>query len=151
MRIALEEAEKAHWANEVPVGAVIMSASGEILARTHNLKEETHNPCGHAEILAIQEAAKNLRTWRLEGCTLFVTLEPCPMCLAALVQARINQVVFGAYDPKGGALSLGYALHRDKRLNHRFGMVGGILHYECSRLLSIFFRERRGSYQGHGT
>jgi tRNA(adenine34) deaminase len=146
MRIALEEAEMAYQEGEVPVGAVVVNEWGEILSRAHNRKETAHNPCGHAELLAIQEAAKKIKGWRLEGCTLYVTLEPCPMCLAALGQARIKEVVFGAYDAKGGALSLGYHLYRDARLNHRFGVMGGILHYDCSRILSQFFRERRATY-----
>lgn len=143
MRLALDEAEAAYRLGEVPVGAVIVDAKGEVIAKSHNLKESVHNPCGHAELLAIQSAAQKIQGWRLEGCTLYVTLEPCPMCLAGLVQARVAQVVFGAYDAKGGALSLGYNLHRDQRLNHRFSMMGGVLHYECSRLLSQFFKERR--------
>lgn len=143
MRIALDEAEMAYRLAEVPVGALIVDAKGEVISKAHNLKESVHNPCGHAELLAIQSAAQKMQSWRLEDCTLYVTLEPCPMCMAAIGQARIKQVVFGAYDAKGGALSLGYALHRDPRLNHRFSMIGGVLHYECSRLLSQFFKERR--------
>jgi tRNA(adenine34) deaminase len=143
MRMALEQAEQAWRIEEVPIGAVVVDPKGEVLARTHNLKESTHNACGHAEILALQEAAKKIETWRLVDCKLYVTLEPCPMCLAALGQARIGQVIFGAYDPKGGSISLGYTMHRDVRLNHRFAMLGGILHYECSRMLSQFFKERR--------
>lgn len=143
MRIALDEAEAAYRLAEVPVGAVIVDGKGEVISKAHNLKESVHNPCGHAELLAIQAAAQKIQGWRLEDCTLYVTLEPCPMCMAALVQARIKQVVFGAYDSKGGALSLGYALHRDTRLNHQFSMIGGVLHYDCSRLLSQFFKERR--------
>ena len=143
MKIALDEAEMAYRLAEVPVGALIVDAKGEVISKAHNLKESVHNPCGHAELLAIQSAAQKIQSWRLEDCTLYVTLEPCPMCMAAIGQARIKQVVFGAYDAKGGALSLGYALHRDPRLNHRFSMIGGVLHYECSRLLSQFFKERR--------
>lgn len=143
MRLALDEAQAAYRLGEVPVGAVVVDAKGEVIAKAHNLKEATHNPCGHAELLAIQAAAQKIQGWRLEECTLYVTLEPCPMCLAALGQARVKQVVFGAYDAKGGALSLGYPLHRDQRLNHRFSMMGGVLHYECSKLLSQFFKERR--------
>lgn len=143
MGLALDEANTAYRLGEVPVGAVVVDAKGEVISRAHNLKESVHNPCGHAELLAIQAAAQKIQGWRLDGCTLYVTLEPCPMCLAGLVQARIKQVVFGAYDAKGGALSLGYNLHRDQRLNHRFSMMGGVMHYESSRLLSQFFKERR--------
>lgn len=146
MSMALQEAELAYKAQEVPVGAVLVSAEGEILSKQHNLKEVHHNPTAHAEILAITEGAKKLQNWRLTGCVLYVTLEPCSMCLSAMVQARIRHCIFGAYDPKGGALSLGYNLHQDKRLNHQFAVTGGIRHFECSRLLSQFFKERRSTY-----
>jgi tRNA(adenine34) deaminase len=147
MGLALEQAELAYRAQEVPVGAVLVSPNGEILSRTHNLKETLFNPVAHAEILSLIEASKKVNNWRLSDCTLYVTLEPCPMCLAAMVHARIRQCVFGAYDPKGGALSLGYYVHKDTRLNHRFSVLGGIRHFECSRVLSQFFRERRHSYK----
>lgn len=147
MSMALEQAEIAYKAQEVPVGAILVSPQGEILAKTHNLKETHHNPTAHAEILAVIEAAKKLHNWRLSDCTLYVTLEPCPMCLMALLQARVRQCVFGAYDPKGGALSLGYNFHQDKRLNHQFSVIGGVKHFEASRLLSEFFKDRRGVYK----
>lgn len=143
MRSAVEEAEKAWKGGEVPIGALIVDDNGVVISRAHNLKESVSNPCGHAEIIAIQEAAKKKADWRLTDCTLYVTLEPCPMCLSAIGQARIKQVIFGAYDSKGGAISLGYPLHKDLRLNHRFGVMGGVLHFECSRILSQFFKERR--------
>lgn len=147
MKIALEQAEQAYRLQEVPVGAILVSPGGEILSKQHNLKELNFNPVAHAEILAITEGAKRLQNWRLTDCYLYVTLEPCPMCLTALVQARVKACVFGAYDQKGGALSLGYHLHSDKRLNHQFSIVGGVMHFECSRILSQFFRERRTSYR----
>lgn len=147
MKIALEQAEQAYRLQEVPVGAILVSPGGEILSKQHNLKEVNFNPVAHAEILAITEGAKRLQNWRLTDCYLYVTLEPCPMCLTALVQARVKACVFGAYDQKGGALSLGYHLHSDKRLNHQFSIVGGVMHFECSRILSQFFRERRTSYR----
>lgn len=147
MNIALEQAELAYRAQEVPVGALLVSPTGEILSRQHNLKESHFNPVAHAEILAITEGAKKLQNWRLTDCYMYVTLEPCPMCLTALVQSRVKACIFGAYDQKGGALSLGYHLHRDKRLNHQFSVVGGVMHFECSRILSQFFRERRTSYR----
>lgn len=147
MTMALEQAELAYRAQEVPVGAVLISPNGEILSKQFNLKESHFNPTAHAEILAIAEGAKRLQNWRLSDCTLYVTLEPCPMCLTALVQSRVKQCVFGAYDAKGGALSLGYHLHKDKRLNHQFSVLGGIKHFECSKLLSQFFKERRTSYR----
>lgn len=143
---ALIEAEKAYRLDEVPIGAVIVDASGMIIAKAHNLKEKNHNPCGHAEILAITEAAKKINNWRLIDCTLYVTLEPCPMCLCAMVQARIGKLYFGAYDPKGGSLSLNYNFYNDQKLNHSFSVVGGLRHFECSKLLSTFFREKRVGY-----
>lgn len=146
MAMALEQAELAYKAQEVPVGAVLVSPSGEVLSKSYNLKESTFNPTAHAEILAIEEGAKKLQNWRLQDCVLYVTLEPCPMCLTALVQSRVKQCVFGAYDSKGGSLSLGYNLHKDKRLNHQFSIIGGVKHFECSRVLSQFFKERRKSY-----
>ncbi|MES2528414.1 MAG: nucleoside deaminase [Bdellovibrionota bacterium] len=147
MNIALEQAELAYRAQEVPVGAILVSPSGDILSRQFNLKESQFNPVAHAEMLALTEGAKKLQNWRLTDCYLYVTLEPCPMCLTALVQSRVKACIFGAYDQKGGALSLGYHLHQDKRLNHQFSVVGGVMHFECSRILSQFFRERRTSYR----
>lgn len=143
---ALIEAENAYRKDEVPIGAVVVDSSGVILSRAHNIKEKSHNPCGHAEILAITEAAKQIGNWRLLNCSLYVTLEPCPMCLNAMIQARMGTLYFGAYDPKGGSLSLNYNFYKDKKLNHSFSVVGGLRHFECSRLLSIFFREKRLSY-----
>ena len=147
MNIALEEAELAYKAGEVPVGAVLVSATGAILSKKFNLKETQFNPTGHAEILCLEDAGKKSQNWRLTDCTLYVTLEPCPMCLSAMVQSRLKQCIFGAYDSKGGALSLGYFLHQDKRLNHQFSVFGGVRHFECSRLLSQFFKERRTNYK----
>lgn len=147
MTLALEEAEAAFRADEVPVGAVIVANDGQVIARAHNLKEQTNDPCDHAEIAAIRKATAELGSWRLTGATLVVTLEPCPMCLAAMVQARISALVFGAYDPKGGSISLGYNLYKDDRLNHRFTVMGGVRHYESARLLSQFFREKRKAYK----
>ncbi len=146
MGLALEEAEAAYRIGEVPVGAVVVDKDGRILSRAHNLKETTHDPCGHAEILALRQAATKAGNWRLTGAVLYVTLEPCAMCLGAMVHARIDTLAFGAYDPKAGALSLGHHLHRDPRLNHRFSVVGGIRHYECSKVLSVFFKERRAGF-----
>lgn len=143
---ALKEADQAYKENEVPIGAVVVDSKGTIISRAHNIKEKGHNPCGHAEILAITEAAKKMSNWRLLDCSIYVTLEPCPMCLAALVQSRIKNLYFGAYDPKGGAISLKYNLHKDKRLNHNFNVVGGLRHFECSQIVSNFFREKRSIY-----
>ncbi len=147
MNIALEEAELAYKASEVPVGAVLVSPDGAIISKKFNLKETQFNPTGHAEILCLEDAGKKIQNWRLSDCTLYVTLEPCPMCLSAMVQARVGRCVFGTYDSKGGALSLGYHLHQDKRLNHQFSMMGGVKHFECSKLLSQFFKDRRNVYK----
>ena len=141
--MALEEAEKAYDLDEVPIGCVIVSDSGEVLAKAHNYKETDNNPCGHAEIIAIQKAAREIESWRLSGATIYVTLEPCPMCLGAMTQSRISRLVFGSYDRKGGALSLGYSFYKDQRLNHRFQVMGGLNHYKCSKILSNYFKEKR--------
>lgn len=146
MALALEQAHEAYKIGEVPVGAIIVDQQGSILSKTHNLKESTSNPTGHAELLGVINAAKKINGWRLNGCSLYVTLEPCLMCLGALIQSRIERCVFGAYDLKGGSLSLGYAFHEDKRLNHQISMLGGIKHYECSKILSQFFKERRKNH-----
>ena len=147
MSMALEQAELAYKHQEVPVGSLLVSPQGEILSKQHNLKESQFNPTAHAEILSLSEGGKRLQNWRLNDCVLYVTLEPCPMCLAAMVQSRVKMCVFGAYDSKGGGLSLGYHINQDKRLNHQFSIIGGVKHYECSRLLSQFFKERRTSYR----
>jgi tRNA(adenine34) deaminase len=139
---ALELAREAARQDEVPVGAVIIDAQGHVVGKGYNTREKDMSPVAHAEILAIQDAAKNLQSWRLTDCILFVTLEPCPMCLAACQQARIASVVYGAKDPKGGALSLGYRLHEDQRFNHRFA-VSHEDYPECGRILSEFFQNKR--------
>ncbi len=149
MNLALEAAEDAYDMNEVPIGAVIVSESGEILSKSHNIKEKDNNPCGHAEIIAIKDACQKIESWRLIGCRIYVTLEPCPMCLSAIGHARLGQCIFGAYDLKGGALSLGYNLYKDKRLNHTFSIAGGLQHYRCSSLLSKFFREKRDQHKNY--
>ncbi len=143
MQSALLEAELAYKSNEVPVGAVVVDKSGTILSKAHNEKESVFDPCGHAEVLALKKAAALTKNWRLQDTTLFVTLEPCPMCLSAALHARVGAIVFGAYDLKGGALSLGYNLYKDQRLNHNCSIMGGVLHYKCSNILSNFFREKR--------
>ena len=143
MGLALEQAEKAYRRKEVPVGAVLVDSEGKVLSMTHNIREQSGNPCGHAEILAILEGARSRPSWRLEGCRLFVTLEPCLMCLGAAIQSRLDMIGFGAYDPKGGSLSLNYNFYKDERLNHSVGIVGGIRHYECAGILSRFFKEKR--------
>lgn len=147
MGVALSSAEEAYRRDEVPVGALVIDEDGKILSRAHNERETKNNPCAHAEVLAMVCAAEKLKSWRLTGCELVVTLEPCPMCLAAALQARVRRVVFGAYDAKGGSLSLQYNFYKDARLNHSLGVVGGIRHYECGSLLSRFFREKRHLYK----
>ncbi len=139
---ALGLAEKAASEDEVPVGAVVVK-DGQVIGRGYNRREADHNPVAHAEIQAILEASRALQSWRLTGCTLYVTLEPCPMCLAASQQARVDRLVYGAHDPKGGALSLGYELHQDSRTNHRFP-VEYLEMPECGKILSRFFSRKRG-------
>jgi tRNA(adenine34) deaminase len=145
--IALRLAEDAYFAEEVPVGAIVVSPHGEVLSEAYNLKEKNNDVTAHAEIIALKKASENLGTWRLNDCSLIVTLEPCPMCLSAILQSRIKSLYFGAYDKKGGALSLGYEFPFDRRLNHKFNVYGGFKHYECSTLLSKFFRAKRNKYK----
>jgi tRNA(adenine34) deaminase len=142
MAIALEEARKAFFLGEVPVGAVLVK-DGEILAKTHNRKERDADPTAHAEVLALREGAKVLNDWRLDGCTLYVTLEPCPMCAGALVQARVKTLVYGATDLKGGAVESLMNLVQHPRLNHRLEVIAGIREEECRSLLKEFFQSRR--------
>jgi len=142
MRAALDAAATCEGSGDVPVGAVVARA-GEILAGAGNGRERLQDPTAHAEILALREASVRVGSWRLEGCTLYVTLEPCAMCAGALVLARINRVVFGAADPKAGfAGSLGNLL-QDERLNHRVDVSGGVLEDDCGEVLRAFFRSRR--------
>lgn len=143
MNEAFFEAKKAEQLNEVPIGAVVVYKD-KIIGRGHNLREKLQQPITHAELIALNEAAKNLGSWRLEGCDLYVSLEPCPMCLAACSQSRIERLFFGAHDGKGGAISLGYGLHEDMRLNHRFE-VNYLQHLPSSELLTSFFRSLRAS------
>ena len=138
---ALGLAREAAQENEVPVGAVIV-CEGELVGEGYNRREMDQNPCSHAEIEAIIEASGHLGSWRLTECTLYVTLEPCPMCLAACQQARIKEVVYGAVDPKGGALSLGYRLHEDLRINHRFEVRLEQM-ADCGQVLKDFFARKR--------
>jgi tRNA(adenine34) deaminase len=142
MQHALAEAEAALAADEVPVGAVIVR-HGRLIAAAHNQRETLKDPTAHAEIIAITQAATAIGNWRLEDCTLFVTLEPCPMCAGAIVQSRIPHVVFGATDPKGGAVESLFTLLDDPRLNHRATVVGGILANPCGEILSRFFQRMR--------
>jgi len=141
MNDALFLANQAALMGEVPVGAVVLYEN-QIIGKGYNTRERDQNPLAHAEISAIQEASAKIRSWRLSHCILVVTLEPCPMCLAACQQARMAQVFFGAQDPKGGAISLGYGFHEDPRTHHRFP-VTYMENPECSQVLKNFFAQRR--------
>lgn len=150
MQIALEEARAAAAAGEVPVGAVIVK-DGVLLARDRNRREETEDPTAHAERLVITRAAQILGTWRLEGCTLYVTLEPCPMCAGAVVNSRIPRVVYGAADPKAGAAGSVTELLRHPGLNHRAEVAGGLLAESCGAVLVQFFAARRRPAKTRGS
>jgi len=143
MRLALGEACRAEEHHDVPVGAVVV-CDGEVLAARHNERELTGDPTAHAEILAIRDAATVLGSWRLDNCTLYVTLEPCPMCAGAIVNARVPTVVFGAFDPKAGAGGSVMNVLVEPRLNHRSAVRSGVLADECGQLLKKFFAARRG-------
>lgn len=142
MRAALELANQAATMDEVPVGAVIVR-DGRMIAGAHNQREQLRDPTAHAEMIAITQAADAVNDWRLEDCTLYVTLEPCPMCAGAIVQARIPRVVFGATDPKAGAVFTLFQLLSDSRLNHRCEIVPAVLASQASRILSDFFAAKR--------
>ncbi len=144
MVLALEEARRAAAIGEVPVGAVVAS-NGRVIARAHNRRETTADPTAHAEIVALREAARRLGTWHLEGTTLVVTLEPCFMCAGALVNARVARLVFGAADPKAGAVGSLGDVPRDARLNHRLDVTSGVRSDECGAVLREFFAARRRS------
>ncbi len=143
MRCALEQARRAFDEKEVPVGAVIVH-EGRVIAEGYNQRETLHDPTAHAEMIAITQAAEAIGDWRLEDCTLYVTLEPCPMCAGAIVQARIPIVIYGTTDPKGGACHTLYQITNDTRLNHRCTVVGGVLKEECKVILQEFFAVQRG-------
>ena len=142
MQLALAEAEAAFAEDEVPIGAVIVF-EGRVIASAHNQREQLHDPTAHAEMIAITQAAESLGSWRLEGCTLYVTLEPCPMCAGAILQARIPLVVYGAADPKAGAVHTLYQLLSDRRLNHTCQIVSGVLADRCGAILTRFFQQQR--------
>ena len=143
MQEALEEAEQAAAVGEVPVGAVVVRA-GQVIARAHNRREMDADPTAHAEVLALRDAAEQLGQWRLEGCTLYVTLEPCFMCAGAIVNSRVETLVFGAMDPKAGAVGSLANVPADARLNHRPEIVGEVLAEPCGQILKDFFAARRG-------
>ncbi|MEM8947084.1 MAG: tRNA adenosine(34) deaminase TadA [Planctomycetota bacterium] len=142
MKQAYAEAQAALASDEVPVGAVIVR-EGQVIAAAHNGREQLRDPTAHAEMVAITQAAAALNSWRLEGCTLYVTLEPCPMCAGAILQARISRVVYGAKDPKAGAVDSLFELLTDRRLNHRAEVTGGVMSDECGQMLTDFFAAKR--------
>ncbi|MDI3534068.1 MAG: tRNA(adenine34) deaminase [Thermosediminibacterales bacterium] len=144
MKEALAEAEKAFLKREVPIGAIVVY-DGNIIARAHNLRETQKDPTAHAEILAIKEASKTLGGWRLTGCSIYVTIEPCPMCAGAILQARIDRLIFGAFDPKAGVCGTLMNLLQDERFNHRVEVVSGILEKECSEIMKKFFKGLRNA------
>jgi tRNA(adenine34) deaminase len=144
MRLALGQASLTLASGDVPVGAVVVDSSGDVIGTGFNAREATGDPTAHAEILALRSAASSVGGWRLAGCTLVVTLEPCTMCAGALVLARVDRVVFGAVDPKAGAVGSLWDVVRDRRLNHRPEVRGGVLEAECGELLRSFFEGRRG-------
>jgi tRNA(adenine34) deaminase len=142
MRLALDEARQAFAEDEVPIGAIVVY-EGRVIAAAHNQREQLHDPTAHAEMIAITQAAAARGDWRLERCVLYVTLEPCPMCAGAILQARLPIVVYGAPDPKAGAVQTLYRLLDDNRLNHRANVLSGVLAEESSELLTQFFRKQR--------
>jgi tRNA(adenine34) deaminase len=150
MGVALREAKKAAERGEVPIGAVIVRDE-MVLGRGYNMREGKHDPTAHAEMIAIRQASRKTGGWRLTGATLYVTLEPCVMCMGAILLARFDRVVFGCHDPKGGAAGSLYDLSNDVRLNHRVAMTSGVREEECSAILSGFFAELRKRKQERGT
>lgn len=144
MKIALQEARKARDKKEVPIGAVVIKDE-QLLARAHNLRESRELPTAHAELLAVNKAAEKLGSWRLENCTVYVTLEPCIMCSGVLLQARIEKLVYGADDPKSGAVKSLYNLLEDERLNHQIEVISGVFAKKSRRMLKKFFADLRGN------
>lgn len=143
MEAALQLARSAGAAGDVPVGAVVIDTSGQVIGVGENRREQDHDPAGHAEVVALRDAARHLGAWHLEGCTLYVTLEPCTMCAGAIVLSRVGRVVFGAWDPKAGAAGSIRDVLRDRRLNHQVEVISGVLEGECEQILRDFFASRR--------
>lgn len=144
MKEALKEARKAELIDEVPIGCVIVK-DDKIIARGHNQRETKQSPIGHAEIIAINKASKKLKSWRLEGCDIYVTLEPCIMCSGAIIQSRINKVYYGASDPKGGALGSSINVLEAHNINHHPEVISGVLKEECSSIITNYFKAKRQS------
>ncbi len=143
MAAALDVARLALAAGEVPIGAVVLDPSGTVISSAHNEREALHDPTAHAEVVALRRAGAALGAWQLSGCTLVVTVEPCTMCAGALVLARVARLVFGAWDPKAGAVGSLWDVVRDRRLNHRPEVVAGVRESECAQLVAGFFADRR--------
>jgi tRNA(adenine34) deaminase len=143
MQAALAEARSAMSTGDVPIGALVVDSLGEVIGHGRNVRERDHDPTGHAEVVALRQAAAARGSWRLEGCTLVVTLEPCTMCAGAIVLSRLDRVVFGAYDPKAGAVGSLWDVVRDRRLNHRPEVIGGVLADETGALIREFFDRHR--------
>lgn len=143
MQAALQEAQKAFELAEVPIGAVLVDAAGRIVARGHNMREVWHDATAHAEMIAIREACRELGRWRLSGLTLYVTIEPCPMCAGALVMSRVDRVVYGSTDAKAGAAESVFNIVEHPTLNHQLQVTAGVLQEECAGIMKRFFRERR--------
>jgi len=142
MRLAIEQAKIAEENGDVPIGAVIVY-KGQIIGKAYNQREQLKDPTAHAEIIALTQAAAALKSWRLNGCTMYVTLEPCPMCAGALVLARMDRLVYGCDDPKAGACKSLYNIVQDERLNHRIEVTSGVLQEQCQEQLQQFFEKRR--------
>ena len=142
MKRAIDEAKKAEAMDEVPIGAVIVK-DGTIISKGYNLRETNQDPLAHAELIAIREASRSLKTWRLSGCDLYVTLEPCAMCAGAIVQSRISRVIYGTYDPKAGCAGTLMDLLQEDRFNHQTEVIAGVMQEECSSLLTQFFHKLR--------
>jgi len=143
MRVCIDEARRALDHDDVPIGCLVIGSDGAELARAHNARERDKDPTAHAELLALKEAAAKTESWRLDGATLYVTLEPCAMCAGAIVLARIERLVYGAADPKAGAVGSLYNIAQDARLNHRVDVTAGVRADECGTLLKAFFAGKR--------
>ena len=142
MKEAIKEAKKAELIDEVPIGCVVVK-DGKIISRGHNIRETKQNPIGHAEIVAITKASRKLNSWRLDGCDIYITLEPCIMCSGAIIQSRIRHIYFGAFDPKGGALGSSIDVLKAENINHHPEITSGVLQEECSLLLTNYFKNKR--------
>lgn len=151
MRLALDEAAQAAAEGEIPIGAVLLDESGAVLASARNSRESSSDPTAHAEVLALRTAGKARGSWRLQDCTLVVTLEPCPMCAGAAVMSRLGRIVFGAWNDEYGAAGSRWDLVRDRRLNHQIEVIPGVLAEECGVQVRRFLEERRESGNGRGT